>query len=251
MSKIRTIIIDDEYKSRFILDDFLKKYCPRIDVIAQAASIAEAVEKIRELRPHLVFLDINMPGENGFQLFSKFSTVDFYTVFVTAYDEYALQAFKYHAMDYLLKPININELIVTVERISKFRHNEKYANEISQLLETLKRPKEITKIAIPVMEGLMYIDTVEMVRCEAKGSYTHIFFRNGNKTVVSKNLGVYDELLQQHGFVRVHHHHLINLQHVEKYLNGRGGIVVMSDLAEIQVSQRKRDHFLTLMNARM
>lgn len=247
MNKISTVIVDDEYESRQILHKFLVKYCPDIKVVAEASSIAEAIVVIKETIPELVFLDINMPKENGFQLFNRLPDTDFYTVFVTAYDTYALQAFRHHVLDYLLKPIDIDQLIITVDRIKQLRDHKQKANQLKGFFEIFKRPPEIPKIALPVTEGFIYVQTTDIVRCEASSNYTQIFLAEGKKVIVSKTLAVYEELLRDHGFARVHHQHLINLKYVEKYVRGRGGLVIMSDKKEVQVSSRKKEEFLKLV----
>lgn len=249
MNKITTVIVDDEYESRHILHKFLSKYCPDIKVVAEASSIAKAVVVIKETNPELVFLDINMPKENGFQLFNKLPHATFYTVFVTAYDTYALQAFRHHALDYLLKPIEINELIITVSRIKQLRDHKQQASQLKGFFEAFKRPAELPKIALPVTEGFIYVQTMDIVRCEASSNYTHIYLAEGKKIIVSKTLAVYEEMLQEHGFARVHHKHLINLKYVEKYVRGRGGVVIMSDKKEIEVSSRKKEEFLKLIGS--
>ncbi len=247
MKKIRAVVIDDEYESRHTLINFLVKYCPDITVVAEAASVTEAVGVIEESLPDLIFLDINMPAENGFQLFDRLRNKDFYTVFVTAYDAYALQAFRHHAADYLLKPIDIHELMATVTRIVRLRDDKIKVKELTDLLHAFKRPAEKPKIALPVTEGLIYVRTTDIVRCEASSNYTFIYFEDGRKIIVARTLVLYEEALKDKGFARVHHQHLINLHHVEKYVRGRGGIVVMSDQKEIQVSQRKKEEFLRLL----
>ncbi|WP_118976062.1 LytR/AlgR family response regulator transcription factor [Taibaiella koreensis] len=247
MNKISTVIIDDEYESRKILQRFLVKYCPDIKVVAEASCIDEAIVSIRDTAPELVFLDINMPRENGFQLFNKLSGIDFYTVFVTAYDSYALQAFRHHALDYLLKPIDIDQLIVTVNRVKQLRDDKQQAQQLKGFFESFRRLPELPKIALPVLEGFIYVHTADIVRCEANSNYTYVYLTGGKKVVVSKTLAVYEELLKDHGFARVHHQHLINLKYVEKYVRGRGGLVIMSDKKEIQVSSRKKEEFLRLI----
>jgi two-component system LytT family response regulator len=247
MNKITTVIIDDEYESRQILHKFLVKYCPDIKVVAEASCIADAVVSIRETAPELVFLDINMPKENGFQLFDKVSGINFYTVFVTAYDTYALQAFRHHALDYLLKPIDIDQLISTVERIKQLRDNKEKARQLNGFFEILKRPADIPKIALPVAEGFIYVYATDIIRCEASSNYTYVFLTEGKKVIISKTLAVYEEILKDYGFARVHHQHLINLKYVERYMRGRGGVVIMSDMKEIQVSSRKKEEFLRLI----
>lgn len=244
MNKIKAVVVDDEYECRQTLVNFLTRYCPEVSVAGEGGSVAEAVVAIETLQPDILFLDINMPEENGFQLFSKLKNKDFYTVFVTAYDQYALQAFKHHAVDYLLKPINIHELIATVNRVGQLARNKNQVQQLSALISAFKHPAASNKIALPVLDGLIYVRTEDIVRCEASSNYTYIHFEDGKKIVASRTLGVYEEILKDKGFVRIHHQHLINLRHLEKYVRGRGGTALMSDGKEIQVSQRKKEEFI-------
>ncbi|BFO67259.1 response regulator transcription factor [Chryseobacterium sp. S0630] len=247
MSKIKSIVVDDEQESRETLLRFLSKYCPDIEIIGEADSVNEAVEVIIEKSPELVFLDVNMPVENGFKLFEKISDINFYTVFVTAYDQYAVQAFKHHAVDYLLKPIVIHELIITVNRVAKLLEDKNKIQQLSALLHHIKIPVEQSKIALPTMEGLVYVHTMDIVRLQADDNYTSIFFKGGKRMMISHTLAYFEETLKDQGFVRIHHQHLINLQHVEKYIRGRGGYIIMSDETSLQVSQRKKDEFLRII----
>jgi two-component system LytT family response regulator len=247
VKKITTLIVDDEFGSRKTLHNFLVKYCPEVEVVAEAASVEEAVAAIKRTSPELVFLDINMPDEDGFELFNKIPQPDFYTVFVTAYDEYSLRAFKHHALDYILKPIDINELTEAVGRILKLQNHKEDAHRLKSILQTGQQTFLSGRIALPVSDGLAYVQVNDIIRCEAEGSYTNMYFTNRTKIVVCRSLGIYEDLLKEHGFARVHHQHLINLKHVERYRRGRGGIVFMSDKKEIDVSQRKKDEFLKLL----
>jgi len=247
MSIIKSIIVDDEHESRNTLVRFLSRYCPDIEITGEADSVCQAAEIIRKTNPDLVFLDVNMPVENGFKLFEKISKVNFYTVFVTAYDQYAIQAFKNHAVDYLLKPIVIHELIITVNKVAKLLEDKNKIQELSAVLQQLKSSTRNTKIALPTLDGLVYVQTTDILYLQAEDNYTYIFFKGGKKIIVSHTLGYFEESLQDHGFVRIHHHHMINLQYVEKYIKGRGGYVIMNDQTSLQVSQRKKDDFLRII----
>jgi len=247
MSRIKSIVVDDEQESRETLLRFLSKYCPDVEIVGQADSVNEAVEVIRGISPELVFLDVNMPIENGFKLFEKISDINFYTVFVTAYDQYAIEAFKHHAVDYLLKPIVIHELMITVNRVSKLLEDKNKIQQLSALLQYIKTPVEQTKIALPTLEGLIYVHTMDIVRLQADDNYTSLYFKGGKKMLVSHTLAYFEDALKEQGFVRIHHQHLINLQHVEKYIRGRGGYIIMSDDTSLQVSQRKKDEFLRII----
>jgi two-component system, LytTR family, response regulator len=242
---MNALIVDDEPDGRKTLKTFLRRYCPQVAVVAEAASVDEAVEHINTHHPALVFLDINMPYENGFGLFAKIPEPDFYTIFVTAHDAYALQAIKHYALDYILKPINIDELVRAVERAESM--SEAYiskSKEMSRLAEGMHKPRQLDKIALPVLEGFVYVHVRDIIRCEAEGNYTTFYFVNRSKLLVCRTLGSYEDFLKHEGFVRVHHHHLINVAHVEKYQRGRGGVITMSDKTDITVSQRRKDAFL-------
>lgn len=244
---LNTLIVDDEEDSRISLQHFLTKYCPAVRVIGTASSVQEALVIIRNSQPDLVFLDINMPHENGFELFRELPDPDFYTIFVTAYEEYALKAIKHHALDYILKPVNIAELIKAVSRANQLFDKQAVSRQISNLLQSVQRPQAPERISIPLGDGYLYVPVQDIIRCEAESSYTVFYFTNRNKIVVTRTLGSYEVLLRPYGFIRVHSQHLINMHHVEKYQRGRGGVVLMSDKKEVIVSQRKREEFLRLI----
>ena len=246
---LTTIIVDDEEDSRITLRNFLTKYCPGVKIMGEADSVENAVRQIEAIRPALVFLDINMPHDNGFGLFGKIADPDFYTIFVTAYDEHALQAIKHQAVDYILKPVSITELIQAVSRAQELHDRKVQSQQMSRLIQAASAPpsgKE--KICLPLMDGFIYVPVSGIIRCEAEGSYTIFYFTDREKIMVSYTLGSYEAVLKDHGFIRVHNQHLINLQHIEKYKRGRGGTIFMSDKKEVPVSQRKRDEFLKLIH---
>jgi Response regulator of the LytR/AlgR family len=243
MNPIKTIIIDDEYESRKTLYNFLSKYCPDVQVAAEAASVQEAVPIIKEAAPHLVFLDINMPGENGFQLFARLPEVRFHTIFVTAYDEYALQAIKHNALDYILKPIDITELIIAVNKV-KDKAEKEQVQQLHKFMDTLERMPDLSKMAFPTMEGFVYVYTSDIMCCKAENNYTYIYLKDGRKIVASRNLGFYEEQLSPKGFIRVHHAYLVNLNFIKCYHKGRGGYIELENGMTVEVSARKKDAFL-------
>lgn len=236
---IKYIIIDDEKGSRDILAGFLHKYCPEIDMAGEAESVDTAYELIRTQAPDLIFLDVSMPDQNGFDLLAKFSHVNFEVIFVTAFEEYALKAIKNNAADYLLKPISIIELKDAVNRAI---HRISSKKALSQSIAASAPIPE--KMTVPVRDGYIYVNPGDIVRCEAEGGYTWIHFKNKEKVLVTRTLKEFEESLSETQFARVHHHHLINLLHVIKYNHGRSGQVIMTDGATIEVSQRKRSDFL-------
>lgn len=244
------IIVDDEEDSRSTLRNYLNRYCPDVTLLAEAGTVAGAVRHIRALNPDIVFLDMNMPHENGLALFASIPHPDFYTIFVTAHNEYALSAIKHNALDYLMKPVNITELVLAVNRAKAMYDKDTMHRQLDQLLQSVQKRNTMEKICLPLTDGFIYVYVHEIIRCEAEGSYSVFYFTNRKKLVISRTLGNYENLLREYGFIRVHNSHLINLEHVEKYQRGRGGMVLMSDKKEVIVSQRKRDDFLRLVNAR-
>lgn len=247
MDKLTSLIVDNEITARNTLRTFLDKYCPEVTVVAEAASIHEAVMEVNTYDPLLVFLDINMPYENGFDLFNKIPKPGFHTIFVTAYDAYALDAIKCHAIDYILKPINIDELICAVQHAAAVSFKPGVETNLSVRSEPARPIKSISKLALPVLEGFLYVEKNDVIRCEAEGSYTMFYFINRPKLLISRPIGSFEDQLKDDGFIRVHHHHLINIAHVERYHRGRSGIVAMSDKMEVPVSQRRKDEFLGIM----
>jgi two-component system LytT family response regulator len=246
MQKLRSIIVDDESSGRSSLHKLILLNCPTVEVVSLASSANEAYPAIVEHKPNLVFLDIEMPTENGFQLLSRFTKIDFHVIFVTAYDKYAIQAIKLNALDYLLKPVRMEELISAVTKAT----NNINANNNELLANFLRNYKTKTnKLAIPIREGFSYIDVKEIVRCEADANYTVILLTSGAKVISSKTIGEYEETLRDLDFIRVHKSHMINASHVKSYLKGEGGTITMSDGFEVPVSRRKRDEFLTKINS--
>jgi two-component system LytT family response regulator len=243
MNPIKTLIVDDEQHGRNTLSRFLAKYCPDIEVIGTASSVDEAELQIRQHSPQLVFLDISMPEEDGFGLYSRLPGHSFYTIFVTAFEEYALRAIRHHALDYILKPVNINELVGAVDHARKTIAVNPSRN-IEEVRQMLHRKPLAEKIALPLPDGFIYKDPKDIIRCEAVANYTSFHFSKGPSLLVCRNLGGYEDILEPYGFARVHHHHLVNIAHIEKYQRGRGGMLIMSDGAEVLVSQRKKEELL-------
>jgi two-component system LytT family response regulator len=235
---MKYVIVDDEKGSRDILAGFLKKYCPEVEMAGEADGADVAYALITAQTPDLVFLDVSMPDQNGFDLLGRFSRIDFEVIFVTAHEQYALRAIKNNAADYLLKPIGIIELKDAVSRASQRIKSKRITESVAA---SASSPEKIT---VPVRDGFIYVNLEDIVRCEAEGGYTWIHFKNKDKVLVTKTLKDFEGSLSPNQFVRVHHHHLINLKHVTKYNHGRSGQVIMTDGASIEVSQRKRGDFL-------
>lgn len=240
---IKAILVDDEKHGLEMLSWLLEKY-PNVEVLGAYSNPKEAVKSIENLNPDIVFLDIEMPSMNGFELLQAVGHISFSVVFTTAYDEFAIKAFKVSALDYLLKPIGKEELHAAIEKhISKA--NDDYQNQLKLLKQLVEKPTlNLDKIAFPTFEGLEFVKAHHIIRCEADDNYTHIHLENKQPFLVSKTLKEVEELLADHGFLRVHYSHLVNLNKIKKYVKGDGGYVIMEDDSSVNVSRSKKEVFL-------
>jgi two-component system, LytTR family, response regulator len=245
MQTITAIIVDDEPAGRSSLRALLLQVAPFVKVVGEAASAVEAIQHINAHAPQLVFLDVAMPGQDGFHLLAAFDEPAFDVIFVTAHEGYALRALKMAATDYLLKPLHEDDLLAAVQKVAK-KGRQPRPGLPKELYDLLKN-REPDRIAVPDQEGIRYLRIQDIVRCEAAGSYTVFHLTAAAKITSSRTLADYEELLEPHGFFRVHYSHLINARRVEKYRKGRGGSVLMSDGAEIEVSARRKEAFLQKM----
>ncbi|MGB0985311.1 MAG: LytR/AlgR family response regulator transcription factor [Saprospiraceae bacterium] len=242
---ISAIIIDDIQKSRAVLLQLLQRHCPQINVIGMAASADEAQLLILEKNPDLLFLDVEMPNGTGFDLLKRFSSPTFEVIFTTAYDQYALQAIKFCALDYLLKPIDIEELQAAIQKMASKVTTPKSSNRFTHLIENLNNHNHKNhKIGIPTQEGLIFIKVDDILYCTADRSYTYVQLKNQRKIIATRKIKEFENLLTQHDFFRIHRSHLINLNYIEKYYKGAGGYVIMSNGQSIDVSRRKKEGFL-------
>jgi two-component system LytT family response regulator len=243
---LRALIVDDEELSRDALKRLLIDYCKNVKVIAEANTVDAALEAIENYQPNLVFLDIEIDEKTGFDLLQIHENIDFEVIFTTAHLKYATRAFKFAAIDYLLKPIDLEELKSAAARAEqKILSKNIFKKQLEVFsYNTHQQHYDNPRIAIPTNEGLLFINVSEIILCEADGVYTLFFLKNGDKLLVSKILKEYEELLTEHGFVRVHHSSLINLKEVKKYVRGDGGYVVMTNGANVNVSKRRKEAFL-------
>jgi two-component system LytT family response regulator len=244
---IRCIIVDDEPGGRQLLEQLLLPYNKEIEVVATCANVDEALIVIASKKPELVFLDIEMPGSNGFSLLERIEKRDFEVIFVTAHNEYAIKAFKHSAFDYLLKPIDSQELRQTIARVmDKLLPKKTLEQKINFLLETIKKPYNTSdRIAVQSMDGFRVVKHSDIVRLESDSNYSNIYLLGGTKITVSKTLKDFEELLSDHGFIRVHQSHLVNTIHIIRYVKGEGGIVYMVDGSQVDISRRSKAQFLT------
>lgn len=238
---IRTIIIDDEKSSRETLSAFLKMYCPEIDLIAEADSAEQGIELLNKHAPDLLFLDVELPLGSGFDLLEAIDHTDFDVIFTTAHDQYALQAIKVCALDYLLKPINLAELKSAISKIT-MDNRKTSGSQLSTFVENVGNiNKQLSKIVLPTIDGFEVVHVNNIVRCQADKNYTIFVLENKTKVMVSKTLKEYEEMLTDFDFIRVHQSHLVNASHVQRYIKGTGGYVKMSDDSIIEVSRRKKE----------
>ena len=246
---IKTIIIEDEQKSRELLFAMIQKNCPDLDVIGMAGDVKEGVELIRSVKPDLVFLDISMPNGSGFDVLEQVPDQNFEVIFATATDQHALKAIKYSACDYLLKPIDADELQSAVLKVQKKKKANPGMENLQFLIEHLKRSDEnFQKITLPTGNAYEIVNIKDIIRCEADGSYTTFFLADKRKLLISAGLKHYEELLPESDFIRVHHHHLINMNHVLRFLKEDGGYAIMSDGSKIEISRRKKETFMDRLN---
>jgi two-component system LytT family response regulator len=246
---IRSIIVDDEQMGRNLLASLLDEYCPNVAVVAEADSVTAARDVIRRHEPELVFLDIEMPRNSGFDLLEEVEGRAFDVVFTTAYEQYAIRAIKAAALDYLLKPINKDELMAAVAKTEQRRAVDMQHN-LESLLENLRRPSsEPHKLALPTEDGLMVVRTADIIRCEAAASYTWVYMTASERLLVSRPLKEFETLLAGMSFLRVHHSHMVNVDHIRRYVRGEGGELVMSDNSSVLVARRKKEELLRALRA--
>jgi len=246
---LKALIVDDEPKARENLQILLHDFVEGVAVVGLCENIAEATEAVRLHSPDVVFLDIQLQRETGFDLLTKLKEINFEVIFTTAYTEYAIKAFKFSAIDYLLKPIDIEELRKAVGRVEK-RVSNNMTGRLTQLVQNLKQgSNENYKIALPTLDGLVFVKISDILYCEASSNYTQIFTAE-EKYLVSKTLKEYDDLLSDHNFFRIHNSYLININSIKKYVKGEGGYVVLNNDTSLDVSKRKKEAFLNRIGIR-
>ncbi len=241
---ITATIIDDEPDCCSSLAILLGQFCPGIQVIDICYSARAALQSIQQKPPHILFLDIEMPHMNGFELLEKLPAINFQLIFTTSYDQYAIKAIRFSALDYLLKPIDREELQKAVEKVTQVIHHP-FPIQIEMLLQKLNHPViPINKVAIPTMEGLRMILIDSVISCKADSNYTILFLKDKQKIIASRTLKEIEEILEDYSFLRIHHSYVVNLNEIEKYLKGEGGHVIMSDGATIDVSRNRKEMLL-------
>ena len=245
---LKAIIIDDEPKGRNILQQLLLNHCTGIEVVALAANADEGLREIDLHKPQVIFLDVEMPGKSGFDLLREAGTIDFKIVFVTAFNHYSLKAIKFHAFDYLLKPVDLDELKQTVEKLIASVEKPKEKIIGSLLQNTRQGAAPFGKIAIASVGEIDLVDLNDILYFEANGTATLVYLANGKKITATKNLKEYDDLLSDQHFFRIHYALLVNLRHINKYIKGEGGSVIIAGKTELEVSRRRKTAFLEVLS---
>lgn len=243
---VTTILVDDEPNCIATLETMLGQKFPDIKIVATCSSVAEAQHAVKKHHPNLIFLDVEMPHQNGFELLLKIPQIDFDVIFTTAYEKYALKALKLNALDYLLKPFSIHELSAAVIKFLDKRKSASMPNSALDIfIQNMQAPQyNHRKIALPTMNGLEFVYIKDIIRCESMGNYTKVFFVNKTNQLVSKSLKEFEYLLEELNFFRVHYSHLINLEHLQSYIQGEGGFALMSDGTHVEISRRRKAEFL-------
>ncbi|WP_316789358.1 LytTR family DNA-binding domain-containing protein [Pedobacter frigoris] len=240
---MRAILVDDEPANLENLRILLEKHCPEVKIVAKAENVAGALDLINLHRPELLFLDIQLGKESGFDLLSRLSEKSFEVIFVTAFDQYGVQAIKFAALDYILKPVNSNELKDAVSKAERRIKNKLQNEQLNFLLQQIKQTEmSLPKIALPLQHEIRYVALTDIVRCEAANTYTFFFLKNGDKVLVSRPLKEYSDMLKPHGFLRVHQSHLIHPSFVKSWLKEDGGMLLMNDESKIPVSKPNREN---------
>jgi len=236
------VVIDDESRVRETICNMISVYCPNIQIIGQANSVESGYQIINQLGPEIVFLDIKMPDGTGFDLLKKFSNLTFHFIIISAYEEYAIKAFKYSALDYLLKPIDSTDLINAVEKVTKTINSDETNQKFEILLSNIdNEEKEIKKIILKTQDSIFVVDVDKIVRCESQNNYTLFILSDHSKILVSKTLKEYDELLTPLSFIRCHQSHLVNPKYIQKFTRYPNIAIFMNDGSIIPVSVRKKD----------
>jgi len=245
---LRTIIVDDEPNARQVIRNILELYCNQVEIVGEAANVKQGLALIKDQKPDLLLLDIRMPDGTGFDLLNKARGLNFRFIIITAFEQFAIQAIKRSALDYIMKPINANELIEAIEKavITEYRP-EAESVKLDNYFYNLQREAHEHRIVLNTLNSIHAVKIKDIIRCMADKNYTDVFLLNGKYLTLSKTLKEFEEILTEHGFFRTHQSHLINIRFIESYEKGLGGTVVMSDGSKVPVSSRRKELFLKLI----
>jgi two-component system LytT family response regulator len=249
MSEITAILIDDEPACSETLALELELYCPKVKILAICQSASEGLAKISELKPNLVFLDIEMPRMNGFEMLQQLPQIHFELIFVTAYNQFALKAFKFSAVDYLLKPVDSKSLIAAVSKVEERITKHISTEHIEALLANINFLRnDFPNVAVPTAEGIEFVPVADILYCEADSNYTYIHLENGQRMLLAKTLKDVEEMFERHLFVRIHQSYLVSLKKVRKYVRGQGGSVIMFNGKELPVAKSRKDSLMVKLS---
>ncbi|MBL7749092.1 MAG: response regulator transcription factor [Chitinophagaceae bacterium] len=246
---IKAIIVDDEKLSRNTLRKLLEIHCPEVAVIAECEDAATASRQVELLHPQLVFLDVAMPGKNGIDFLKELDNISFEVIFVTAHDKYVLQAIRFAAVDYLSKPVEEQQLVNAVENAAKRIDQKAASQQVKTLMHNMQprnNPQEM-QLCVPSIKGFQVIPISDIIYCEAENTYTNIHLKDNKKILASRPLADYELLLEDSLFFRIHKSSLVNMKHIKEYQKGEGGVVLMSNGKSLEVSRRKKEHFITFL----
>jgi two-component system, LytTR family, response regulator len=240
---VRAVIIDDEQKNVDNISALLSTYCPQVEVIGTAFDAASGKLMILQMQPQLVFLDIQMPGESGFDMLRSLNRYNFEVIFVTAYDKYGIQAVKFAAVDYLLKPVNITELQLAVDKVIERLQYKNQNLQLENLIQLLQHQqhKEDHRIALPALKETRFVYTRDIIRCESSNNYSRFFLTDGEVLVVSRPIFEYEEILQDYGFVRCHQSHLVNKRFIKSWVKEDGQFLLLQNGTQVPISRNKKD----------
>jgi|UniRef100_UPI004049D580 two-component system LytT family response regulator len=245
---IKAIIVDDEQHCIDWLKDLLKEQ-PNFELLGCYKSVDEAIKPIQILKPDVLFLDVQIHNKTGFDLLKEIGNVDFEVIFTTAHETYAVQAFKFSAVDYLLKPIEYDDLQQALTNVADKLKTKDFSDKMAVLLSNIQKNDTQKRITIPTQDGFVFQEVSDIIRCQSEGNYTHIFIKGSKRPLlVSKTLKTFESMLFQSGFFRVHNSHLINLAYISKYTKGKGGYITMIDQSIIEVSTRRKEEFLNMIS---
>jgi two-component system LytT family response regulator len=244
---ISAVIVDDVKAARESLQSDIIAYCKQVSVVGQASTVVEAVKMLNQLKPELVFLDIQLPDGTGFDVLEMFDIVPFRVIFTTASNEHAIKAFKYAAVDYLLKPVDLEDLKSAIDRTLKVQNRNA---SIDLLRENTKQSdKTLKKLALHSLDKVVVVSISDIIRCESDVNYTRFFINDGQKIIVTRTLKEYEDLLGEHNFARIHQSHLVNTEYIKEFIKADGGHLILKDGSEIPVSTRKRSYVMELLNS--
>lgn len=244
---MKAVIIEDEERSRIVLQNLLETYCPEVEIVGMADAVSSGLQLLREVQPDILFLDVQIEGGTGFDILEKMENFQAPVIFTTAYDHYALKALKFSAIDYLLKPIDIDELKLAVKKASTTNDPIEDQYKIQNLLRNIKNPEEDPVLLVSTLEAIEFVRITDIIRCEAEGAYTNLYLREQRPILVSKVIKEFEFLLQEYGFYRVHQSHLISLKEVQKYVKS-DNYLLMRDGAKIQLARSRKEEFFKVLH---